>query len=205
MSLTTEFAHPRSVEVWDAWYRWREDAVLRDVTVDDTWWRVAKSVAGAEAQQGLLWAHRFVSAFSRWRMLPDERLLRHAGTSTSLESLEAPVAVLNAAAFVRVPMQTYAYFDRDLFLDMAALAVRFLDDAMETFDPAARTSGLRVGIIGLVDALHLLRMPAWIGRPGRGTRRDRAWRAVEHAAGDLAQARGSGGADRAGREIRTAL
>lgn len=159
MSLTTEFAHPRSVEVWDAWYRWREDAVLRDVTVDDTWWRVAKSVAGAEAQQGLLWAHRFVSAFSRWRMLPDERLLRHAGTSTSLESLEAPVAVLNAAAFVRVPMQRYAYFDRDLFLDMAALAVRFLDDAMETFDPSARASGLRVGIIGLVDALHLLRLP----------------------------------------------
>lgn len=159
MSFTTEFAHPRSVEVWDAWYRWREDAALRDVTVDDTWWRVAKTAAAAETQQGLLWAHRFFSAFSRWRMLPDERLLCHAGTAVPPENLAAPVAVLNAAAFVRMPLQTYTYFDRDLFLDMAALAVRFLDDALETFDPNARTSGLRVGIIGLNDALRLLRLP----------------------------------------------
>lgn len=159
MSFTTEFAHPQSVEVWDACYRWREDAALRDVTVDDTWWRVAKTVAAAETQQDLLWAHRFFSAFSRWRMLPDERLLRYAGTSTPPENLEAPVAVLNAAAFVRVPLQTYTYFDRDLFLDMAALAVRFLDDALEIFNPSARSSGLRVGIIGLTDALHLLRLP----------------------------------------------
>ena len=42
------FLDPVAVEAWDAWFRWREDGQLRDISVEATWERVAGALAQAE-------------------------------------------------------------------------------------------------------------------------------------------------------------
>lgn len=157
MVPTTLFTDRAAVEAWDRWFRWRNGDGLRDRTIDATWWRVADAIAGAEDAQDRLWAYRYVDAFSRWQLLPDERLLRMAGTEAGLKSFESPCATLNVAGFVTAPLTRQARFDGERFAGVAALAVRLLDDALVTMHGAAPIfSGLRIGLIGLADALHLL-------------------------------------------------
>lgn len=157
MVPTTRFTDPAAVDAWDSWFRWRNDEGLRDRTIDATWWRVADAIAPAEGTQERPWAYRYVDAFSRWQLLPDERLLRMAGTGTGLSPFESPCATLNVAAFVIAPLTRQARFDGERFAGVAALAVRLLDDALVTMHGAAPTfSGLRIGLMGLADALHLL-------------------------------------------------
>jgi len=151
----TRFTDLAAVEAWDAWFRWREGDELRDVTIDATWWRVGRALAGAEGALCPLWAHRYAEAFGRWRLLPDERLLRRAGTPGGVAELEAPVAVLNVASFVLGARTAQARFDRSVFVETAALAVRMLDDALIAYGLTSRT-GLRIGVIGLGNALALL-------------------------------------------------
>lgn len=151
----TRFTDPIAVEAWDAWFRWRDRDVLRDVTIDDTWWRVAEAVAAPNGAMAPLWAHHYVAVFSGLRLLPDERLLRAAGTGLGLESGEPLAAVLNIAAFVSTQLGTGPRFERAAFVDTAALAVHLLDDAMLVFDGIVPV-GLRIGVIGFGDALHKL-------------------------------------------------
>lgn len=106
-----------------------------------------------------LWAQRYADAFSRWRLLPDERLLRCAGTDHLPETFDPPAAVLNVAAFVNAPIGTAPRFDRSAFVETAALAVRLLDDAILATRYVAGDSGLRIGVIGLGDALRKLGVP----------------------------------------------
>lgn len=160
MVPATHFTHPLAVEAWDSWFRWREAGVLRDVTIDATWWRVAQTLAAAEGEAAPLWAHRFVDAFSRWRLLPDERLLQATGTSQPLPPLDGPAAVLNVAAFISAPRSSRASFDRARFEETAAMAVRLLDNALALrLDGVGATAPLRIGLIGFADALHLLGLP----------------------------------------------
>lgn len=155
----TRFTDPTAVEAWDAWFRWRADGALRDVTIDATWRRVADAVAAAEGDQAALWAHRFADAFSHWRLLPDERLLQVAGTNAPLTACIAPVAVVNAGAFVDATLGCVPpRFDRERFVEAAALAVRLLDDACASLE-AGRPAELRLGLIGLGDSLRLLGIP----------------------------------------------
>lgn len=191
MVPATRFTDPIAVEAWDAWFRWRDGDVLRDVTIDDTWWRVAGAVSGADGAMAPLWAHHYVDAFSRWRLLPDERLLRWAGTGQSLGDFDAPGAVLNVAAFVTVPLGAEPRFDRTGFLQTAALAVRLLDDAL-LMCHAPAPSGLHVGIIGLGDALRRLGSP-YAGREARAHAQAIAAALAEgclQGAVDLAEERG---------------
>ena len=155
MLPTTRFTDRAAVDAWDSWFWWRNAEGLRDRTIDATLWRVADAIAeGAPDRQ---WAYRYVDAFSRWQLLPDERLLRMAGTGTGLNPFDSPCAVLNVAAFVTAPHTLQARFDGERFASIAALAVRLLDDALVTMHgPAPTFSGLRIGLIGLGDALHLL-------------------------------------------------
>lgn len=153
----TKFTSLIAVETWDAHYRWRDKDALHDTTVDATWWRVAESIASVEGLQAPLWAHRFADAFSRWRLLPDGRLLEQAGTNKPLRDLTAPSAVVNVAAFVRSDAAYPARFDRSRFVGTAALAVRLLDNALLLH--ADDSSDLHVGIIGLADAFRVLDMP----------------------------------------------
>ncbi|HEY0661687.1 MAG TPA: hypothetical protein VGD21_10280 [Lysobacter sp.] len=156
MVPTTRFTNPIAVEAWDAWFRWREADALRDVTIDATWWRVAEAVAAVEGTQAPLWAYRYVDAFRRWRLLPDERLLSQAGTGTAPTTFDAPAAVLNVAAFVTESVGAAPRFDRAAFVDTAALAVRLLDSAVRTYGATPAPMDLRIGIIGLGDALQKL-------------------------------------------------
>ena len=159
MVPATRFTDPAAVEVWDAWFRWREGTSLRDLTIDETWWRVAQSVVGVEGIEAALWAHRFVDAFSHWRLLPDERLLLAAGTGASLHDLAMPAAALNIAAFVAVVPGMQPRLALGRLVETAALAVRLLDNAIALSKGESAPSGLRIGLIGLADALQLLGIP----------------------------------------------
>lgn len=157
MLPTTRFTERAAVDAWDSWFRWRNAEGLRDRTIDATWWRVADAIADAEGAQDRQWAYRYVDAFSRWQVLPDERLLRMAGTGSGLNPFDSPCAALNVAAFVTAPHTQQARFDGERFAGVATLAVRLLDDALVTMHgPAPTFPGLRIGLIGLGDALHLL-------------------------------------------------
>ncbi|MGH8030509.1 MAG: ribonucleotide reductase N-terminal alpha domain-containing protein [Arenimonas sp.] len=150
MRSASPFTEVAAVESWDAWFRWRDADGLRDRTIEATWWRVARAVAAADPLNGDLWARRYFDAFSRWHLLPDERLLRAAGTR---ERLDGGVlrATLDLAAFVS---PRSARFELDRLAETAALAVRLLDDARRTVCPQA--AGLTVGVLGLAEGLRAL-------------------------------------------------
>lgn len=147
------FSDPLAVEAWDARFRWREGGVLRDLTVEATWQRVADALAMAEPRQAALWSRRYFDAFSGWRLLPCASILQHAGTTAGIAHV--PAAALNLAAFVQAPGSPYARFDTARFGATAHLAVRMLDDMLQLQGGGAGVA-LRIGLIGCADALHLL-------------------------------------------------
>jgi ribonucleoside-diphosphate reductase alpha chain len=163
------FVEAAAVDAWDAWFRWRDYGVLRDLTVDATWDRVATALASVErAESATIWKRRFVDAFSAWQLLLDERILATAGTAKSAWSGDGLVAVLNVAAFVRMPSTMQASFDKTAFEEIVALAVRALDDAtMLVGSHAAIDSGFRIGLVGLMDAFALLGL-SYDSTGGRG-------------------------------------
>lgn len=154
MSRLTLFSDPAAVDAWDAWFRWREAGALRDLTIDDTWARVAAAIAAAEQAGAAAWSQRFAAAFSAWELLPDEHLLRSAGAAGGVPALGADVAVLNVAAFVRALPRGGACFERERFRRAAALAVRLLDDAL--LAAGMPPGALAIGVIGLADAFAAL-------------------------------------------------
>lgn len=158
MSPTTFFSDPAAVDAWDNCFRWRDGSVLHDLTIDSTWRRVSGAIAAAEGTEAAVWAQRFFDAFSSWRLLPDQRLLRVAGTGGDFEDLQSPCAVLNAAAFISSPGTRLARFERSQFVDTCELAVRLLDDVLLGSGADRKTNFPRIGLVGLADALHLLRL-----------------------------------------------
>jgi ribonucleoside-diphosphate reductase alpha chain len=160
MNSQTRFTDPDAVEAWDALFRWREGDRLRDTTVEETWQRVAEAVATPEGEAAAQWASRFADAFRKWQLLPDERLLRDAGTQRKSAPLREPAVVLNAAAFVVAPPFSPVRVLRSQLVESAQLAVRFLDDALLAEAPENSDAALRIGLIGVTDALLALRAPA---------------------------------------------
>lgn len=156
MSFPTKFTTAIAVDTWDAHFRWRVGDDLRDRTIDATWRRVASAVAGIEGDDAGKWEQRFVEAFQGWRIVPDARLLKWAGTGVASIRLDNPRATLNLGTFVVRPQASQPYFDYEAFSDMAALAVRFLDDAWLTYCGNPSASALCVGILGFADALAAL-------------------------------------------------
>jgi ribonucleotide reductase alpha subunit len=156
MQPATPFTAVAAVEGWDAWFRWRDADGLHDRTIESTWWRVARAVAVSEDAQADAWAQRYVEAFRTWRLLPDERLLRIAGTRTALAAGDALQASLNAGAFVT----PRAGLDLDRLADTAALAVRLLDDALLALAPVDfPRDRVGIGLLGVADALRRLGVP----------------------------------------------
>ena len=155
---SSPFVDATAVDAWDAWFRWRERGVLRDLTVDATWDRVATTLASVETpSSSATWKRHFLDAFAAWQLLLDERILATAGTEKNGWVSDGLAAVLNVAAFVRAPSTLQAAFDQETFAQVAALAVRALDDAGELVGShAPGDRGLRIGIIGLTDAFALL-------------------------------------------------
>lgn len=69
-----------SRDVWDAKYRYRDNGVIRDVTLEDTWRRVAHALASVEAGQGDEWEACFYDVLAGFRFLPGGRIQAGAGT-----------------------------------------------------------------------------------------------------------------------------
>lgn len=146
----TEFRDARAVETWDTHFRWRQDGVLRDVTVDDTWARVAHAL-NPDAMR----ADGYRNAFARWRLLPDPCLLRHAGTGTSPQLPDPFAAVLNTQAFVT----RRGVFDFAAFAATAELARRLCDDARTRFGGGVPRRAA-IGLIGFDAAREALGLAA---------------------------------------------
>ena len=150
------FLDPNSVEVWDTWFRWREDGQLRDISIEATWERVARALARTESVPPSRWVNRVIDAQARWQIVFDERILAGAGTRNFVWPHD-PIAVLNVASFVSAPFTTHACLDLEAFRTAAELAVESLDNALLTSkEPDNAFANMGVGVIGLADALALL-------------------------------------------------
>lgn len=157
MVPVTRFTSLASVEAWDRLYRWRQDGLVRDATIDATWRRIADAVATAEGALAPLWAHRFVTACSRWQVLPGESLLACAGTDHGPDAW-TPAAAINLSGFVADDVFGVPRLDRARLVEAAALATRLLDDAMMVY-PHTLGDGPRISLIGVADALRMLELP----------------------------------------------
>ncbi|MTE01387.1 adenosylcobalamin-dependent ribonucleoside-diphosphate reductase [Paracoccus sp. YIM 132242] len=80
----TRFAAPIAEQIWDMKYRLK-DAEGRpiDMTVEDSWRRVARDLAQVEADPAA-WEDRFYAALQDFRFLPAGRILAGAGTGRSV-------------------------------------------------------------------------------------------------------------------------
>ncbi|MFT3791779.1 MAG: hypothetical protein QM741_12060 [Rudaea sp.] len=152
------FVAPAAVEAWDAWFRWRENGVLRDDTIEATWQRVAATLATVEpGGERCAFERRLLDAFADWRLLLDERILAAAGTEATPWPDDGLVAVLNLAGFVRPSPASQAVIDCAAVKHCAGLAAHALDNAIVLRRDSHRTAKrLRIGVIGLADALALL-------------------------------------------------
>jgi len=70
-----------SRHVWDSKYRWREPGEVRDMTLEDSWRRVARALASVESPADRdAWEQRFYSVLEGFRFLPGGRIQAGAGT-----------------------------------------------------------------------------------------------------------------------------
>ncbi len=84
MRTMTPFAAPVSEQIWDMKYRFKAaDGTPVDATVEDSWRRVARSLAAMEADPAV-WEERFHAALEGFRFLPAGRILSGAGTGRSV-------------------------------------------------------------------------------------------------------------------------
>ena len=70
----TRFAAPIAEQIWDMKYRLKEaDGAAIDRTVEDTWRRIARSLAEVESDPAL-WEERFYAALEDFKYLPAGRI-----------------------------------------------------------------------------------------------------------------------------------
>jgi ribonucleoside-diphosphate reductase alpha chain len=78
------FAAPIAAQIWDMKYRFKEaDGTPLDVTVEDTWRRIARALAEVE-EQPKVWEDKFYSALEDFKYLPAGRITAGAGTARSV-------------------------------------------------------------------------------------------------------------------------
>ena len=78
------FAAPIAAQIWDMKYRFKEaDGTPRDVTVEDTWRRIARALAEVE-EQPRVWEDKFYTALEDFKYLPAGRITAGAGTARSV-------------------------------------------------------------------------------------------------------------------------
>jgi ribonucleoside-diphosphate reductase alpha chain len=148
------FIVPAAVDAWDTWFRLRENGRLRDVSVEATWNRVARSLAGTA--RGADFCERVNDAQSCWQLVFDERILAGAGTRDFAWPSD-PGAVVNAASFVRGAFGDAADLDFESLHQAAELACECLDNALLlTGMTQCEHADVRIGLVGVADALALL-------------------------------------------------
>lgn len=80
----TRFAAPIAEQIWDMKYRFKEaDGTPIDVTVEDSWRRIARDLAKVEDDPSD-WEDRFYAALEDFRFLPAGRITAGAGTARSV-------------------------------------------------------------------------------------------------------------------------
>ncbi|MCR9151877.1 MAG: adenosylcobalamin-dependent ribonucleoside-diphosphate reductase [Rhodobacteraceae bacterium] len=80
----TRFAAPIAEQIWDMKYRLKEaDGAPIDLTVEDTWRRIARALASVEAEPEP-WEDRFYAALEDFKYLPAGRITAGAGTDRSV-------------------------------------------------------------------------------------------------------------------------
>ncbi|MDG1115866.1 MAG: adenosylcobalamin-dependent ribonucleoside-diphosphate reductase [Flavimaricola sp.] len=78
------FAAPIAAQIWDMKYRFKEaDGTPRDVTVEDTWRRIARALAEVE-EHPKVWEDKFYTALEDFKYLPAGRITAGAGTARSV-------------------------------------------------------------------------------------------------------------------------
>jgi len=69
-----------SRHIWDSKYRFREGDAVRDRNIEDTWRRIAQTLAGVEKVDRDEWERRFHEALRDFKFLPGGRIQAGAGT-----------------------------------------------------------------------------------------------------------------------------
>lgn len=69
-----------SRHIWETKYRFHNGDVIHDQTIEDTWWRIAKSLANAENNDRKYWAQKFFDELKGFRFIPGGRIQAGAGT-----------------------------------------------------------------------------------------------------------------------------
>ncbi|MCB2121156.1 MAG: adenosylcobalamin-dependent ribonucleoside-diphosphate reductase [Rhodobacteraceae bacterium] len=100
----TAFAAPIAAQIWDMKYRLKEaDATPVDITVEDTWRRIARALAAVEKDPAQ-WEDRFYGALADFRYLPAGRITAGAGTGRS-------VTLFNCFVMGTIPDSMSGIFD----------------------------------------------------------------------------------------------
>lgn len=108
------FAAPIAQQIWDQKYRLKQfDGTPIDVTVQDTWSRIASALAQAEDDPAL-WEPRFYSALEDFKFLPAGRIIAGAGADRS-------VTLFNCFVMGTIPDSMSGIFD---MLKEAALTMQ---------------------------------------------------------------------------------
>ncbi|MFT7135523.1 MAG: ribonucleoside-diphosphate reductase alpha chain, partial [Akkermansiaceae bacterium] len=77
----SRFATPIAEQIWDMKYRFKDaDGTPKDVTVEDTWRRIARDLAQVEKQPDV-WEDTFFEALEDFKFLPAGRITAGAGTA----------------------------------------------------------------------------------------------------------------------------
>ena len=108
------FSAPIAEHIWDMKYRLKEaDGTPLDVTVEDTWRRIARALAAEEAEPAV-WEDRFYAALEDFKYLPAGRIVAGAGTARS-------VTLFNCFVMGTIPDSMAGIFD---MLKEAALTMQ---------------------------------------------------------------------------------
>jgi ribonucleoside-diphosphate reductase alpha chain len=110
----SRFAAPIAEQIWDMKYRLKEaDGTAIDLTVEDSWRRIARSLASVETDPAL-WENRFYEALEDFKYLPAGRITAGAGTGRA-------VTLFNCFVMGTVPDSMGGIFD---MLKEAALTMQ---------------------------------------------------------------------------------
>ncbi|MGO4851402.1 adenosylcobalamin-dependent ribonucleoside-diphosphate reductase [Phaeovulum sp. W22_SRMD_FR3] len=110
----SRFAAPIAEQIWDMKYRLKEaDGTAIDLTVEDSWRRIARSLASVESDP-VLWEERFYAALEDFKYLPAGRITAGAGTGRA-------VTLFNCFVMGTVPDSMGGIFD---MLKEAALTMQ---------------------------------------------------------------------------------
>ncbi|MBY6136402.1 adenosylcobalamin-dependent ribonucleoside-diphosphate reductase [Nocardioides marinus] len=110
----SRFAAPIAEQIWDMKYRFKKaDGTPIDVTVEDSWRRIARDLARAEKQPEV-WEEKFYEALEDFKYLPAGRITAGAGTARQ-------VTLFNCFVMGTVPDSMSGIFD---MLKEAALTMQ---------------------------------------------------------------------------------